>query len=81
MKKKQLFAFGLQMVSSVLFLTETGGPTLVLDQSPDGQLAERGWLVQPCPNRLLAFQGNLLHGVIPGYSVPLPSLLIKRSLA
>ena len=56
----------LQVVSSVLFLTEAGGPTLVLDQDPKGPLADRGWLVQPCPNQLLAFKGNLLHGVIPG---------------
>ncbi len=56
----------LQLVSSVLFLTESGGPTLVLDQDPQGPLAARGWLVQPCPNQLLAFKGNLLHGVIPG---------------
>lgn len=54
------------LVSSVLFLTESGGPTLVLDQDPQGPLASRGWLVQPCPNQLLAFKGNLLHGVIPG---------------
>ncbi|DBA89883.1 TPA: hypothetical protein ACH3X2_004738 [Trebouxia sp. C0005] len=54
------------LVSSVLFLTQSGGPTLVLDQDPQGPLAPRGWLVQPRPNQLLAFKGNLLHGVIPG---------------
>ncbi|DBA84827.1 hypothetical protein WJX77_001720 [Trebouxia sp. C0004] len=54
------------LVSSVLFLTESGGPTFVLDQDPQGPLAPRGWLVQPYANQLLAFKGNLLHGVIPG---------------
>ncbi|KAL3136683.1 hypothetical protein ABBQ38_005919 [Trebouxia sp. C0009 RCD-2024] len=54
------------VISSVLYLTAAGGPTVVLDQHPSACLAERGWLVQPCPNQLLAFQGNLLHGVIPG---------------
>lgn len=56
----------LQMMSSVLFLTAAGGPTVVLDQDPSAGLADRGWLVQPCPNQLLVFQGNLLHGVVPG---------------
>ncbi|KAA6422753.1 MAG: hypothetical protein FRX49_07288 [Trebouxia sp. A1-2] len=46
------------LVSSVLFLTQSGGPTLVLDQDPQGPLAPRGWLVQPRPNQLLAFKGN-----------------------
>jgi len=62
------------LVSSVLFLTESGGPTLVLDQDPQGPLAPRGWLVQPCPNQLLAFKGNLLHGVIPGRHHLLPAI-------
>ena len=56
----------LQVLSSVLYMTEAGGPTLVLDQTPEGKLADRGWLVQPCPNQLLSFKGNLLHGEIPG---------------
>ncbi len=64
----------LQLVSSVLFLTESGGPTLVLDQDPQGPLASRGWLVQPCPNQLLAFKGNLLHGVIPGKRCLIPAI-------
>jgi len=64
----------LQLVSSVLFLTESGGPTLVLDQDPQGPLASRGWLGQPCPNQLLAFKGNLLHGVIPGKHHLIPAI-------
>ncbi|KAL3790172.1 hypothetical protein ACHAWO_012954 [Cyclotella atomus] len=27
---------------------------------------EKGWLCYPKPNRLLAFEGSLLHGVVPG---------------
>ena len=54
------------MVSSVLYLTRQGGPTVVLDQTPEETLADRGWVAQPCPNQLLAFPGNLLHGVLPG---------------
>ena len=58
--------FCLQLVSSVLFLTASGGPTVILDQGPSDALAARGWVVQPRPSQLLAFQGNLLHGVISG---------------
>lgn len=58
-------------VSSVLFLTPHGGPTLVLDQAPGAsRLADRAWAVQPEPGALLAFPGNLLHGVLPGAVAP-----------
>ena len=30
----------------------------------------KGWLCYPKPNRLLAFEGSLLHGVIPGIPEP-----------
>ena len=53
-------------MSSVLFMTASGGPTVVLDQEPSATLANTGWLMQPCPNHLLVFKGHLLHGVIPG---------------
>ena len=56
----------LQVISSGLYLTDEGGPTLVLDQTPADPLADKGWLAWPCPNQLLAFPGNLLHGVLPG---------------
>lgn len=70
----------IQEVSSVLYLTPDGGPTLVLEQKPSDPLAERGYLVQPCPNQLLVFKGDLLHGVLPGKHSNhshLPSLLIS----
>ncbi|KAK9804385.1 hypothetical protein WJX72_010453 [[Myrmecia] bisecta] len=59
-------------VSSVVFLScpETGGPTLVIDQIPQDDLGQRGWLVSPEVGKLLAFRGTLLHGVLPGPPSP-----------
>ncbi|RKO93747.1 hypothetical protein BDK51DRAFT_29285 [Blyttiomyces helicus] len=55
------------IVSTVMYLTDgVGGPTLVTDQRIGGGLAERGWAVYPKENRLTAFDGSVLHGVIPG---------------
>jgi hypothetical protein len=58
--------------SSVLYLTGGGneagggGPTIVLDQTPDSEtLPESCWLAVPKDNSLLLFPGNLLHGVLP----------------
>jgi len=44
-----------------------GGPSLVTDQ-PFGaqQLARCGWFCWPKKNRLVVFDGTMLHGVIPG---------------
>mgnify|MGYP001104609757 FL=1 len=56
------------IVSSVIFLdARVGGPTLVTNQ-PFGsrKLADHGWLVSPSENRLVVFDGSMLHGVIPG---------------
>jgi hypothetical protein len=64
-------------LSSVLYLSRTGGATVVLPQRvvPDDE-APRGVImvtdapgevdvVVPSPNTFLAFQGDLLHGVLP----------------
>ena len=64
-------------LSSVLYLSRAGGATVVLPQRvvPDGE-APRGVsmvtdapgevdVVVPSPNTFLAFQGDLLHGVLP----------------
>ena len=54
--------------SSVLYLTGEphGGPTLVLDQTPDStENASRAWSCSPKDNTFLVFPGNLLHGVLP----------------
>ena len=57
------------LVSAVCYLTEEGlgGPTLVTDQClGDRGLAQNGWLAFPKCNRLVIFDGQVLHGVIPG---------------
>ena len=55
----------MQELSTVLYLTDCGGPTVVLEQRPGDDLAPRGWRIMPSSNCLLAFQGNHLHGVMP----------------
>jgi hypothetical protein len=43
-----------------------GGPTIVLDQTPDSTTnAERAWYCHPINNSFMIFPGNLLHGVLP----------------
>ena len=67
------------ILSTVLYLTGDppaglGGPTLVTDQTlASDTLATRGWLLHPAYNRLAAFDGRLLHGVVPGRGCPPPS--------
>lgn len=56
-------------VATVTYLSGSGGPTFVLNQTtPDGnaevpELPENGWLSFPQPNKHLLFRGNLQHGV------------------
>jgi hypothetical protein len=52
--------------STILYLSDAGGPTVVLDQQPGTALALVAWLVSPQSGRLAAFDGSLLHGVLPG---------------
>jgi hypothetical protein len=54
--------------SSVLFLSSVGGPTVVTSQRlGDGNSRNAtAQLVPPLRNRLLLFDGALLHGVLPG---------------
>lgn len=52
--------------SCVLYLSATGGPTLIIDQEPESQLGSKGWLAHPVVGRVVAFPGSLLHGVVPG---------------
>jgi len=59
----------LPILSTVLYLSGAGvgGPTLVTDQTmEDARLARHGWLCEPRENRLLLFDGRLLHGHAPG---------------
>jgi hypothetical protein len=43
-----------------------GAPTLVCNQSLLGSSSDEGWLCYPRQNRLVAFDGSLLHAVVPG---------------
>ena len=43
-----------------------GAPTLVCNQSVLGRRSNEGWLCYPRLNRLVAFEGSLLHAVVPG---------------
>jgi hypothetical protein len=58
--------------SSILYLTDNGGPTLVLDQySPNGngyspRVPHQGEISYPTHNKYVVFNGDLLHGVLPG---------------
>lgn len=62
--------------SSVFYLTNTGGGTLILDQwSPEGngytpEVPKEAELIFPERNKYLLFNGELLHGVIPGEDAP-----------
>lgn len=62
--------------SAVVYVTGgVGGPTLVTNQTDRSkQLATRGWLVGPKEGRVAVFDGDMLHGVIPGRGAcpPLP---------
>jgi hypothetical protein len=68
--RDMLLAVCLRFFSAVCYLSEgMGGPTLVTDQNiRDPALACRGWLVSPKLNRFVVFNGQMLHGVIPGAS-------------
>ena len=61
--------------TAVVYVTgDMGGPTLVTNQTDcSKQLATRGWLVGPKEGRVAVFNGDMLHGVIPGRGV-CPSL-------
>ncbi|CAL5228450.1 g11587 [Coccomyxa viridis] len=52
--------------STVLYLSDCGGPTVVLNQTASSAPAQDAWLCWPRENQLLCFPGNFLHGVIPG---------------
>lgn len=44
-----------------------GGPSLVTNQKlTDIRLATQGWMAHPKSQRLVAFDGRYLHGVVPG---------------
>ena len=57
-----------QLGCSVCGETGNSNPTIICNQSilDQGSSSNVGCLCYPYPNRLLAFDGSLLHGVVPG---------------
>eukprot|EP00978_Attheya_sp_CCMP212_P014994 scaffold38522_cov50-Attheya_sp.AAC.1 len=64
------------IMSTILYITDgllCGGPSLVTNQTlASSHLANRGWLTFPKQHRLVAFDGKVLHGVVPGKGVSPP---------
>ena len=65
-----------QAYSTVLYLGDSGGPTVVLGQTPSAARAQEAWLCWPQANSLLCYPGDLLHGVIPGQGTSHDSVLL-----
>ncbi len=59
------------IISTILYVTaDCGGPSLITNQKlTDKRLATKGWMCHAKSERLLAFDGRFLHGVIPGKGV------------
>lgn len=56
------------IVSTVLYISDRGGPTLITSQLPgDQHVCTKAFVAFPKANRLVAFDGRRLHGVIPGH--------------
>lgn len=56
-------------LASILYLSNAGGPTVILDATPSRRSAPSGGIaVHPRPGRFGMFPGALLHGVLPGRS-------------
>lgn len=54
-------------LASILYLSNAGGPTVILDATPSRRAApSAGIAVYPRPGRFGMFPGTLLHGVLPG---------------
>ncbi len=54
-------------LASILYLSNAGGPTVILDATPSRIAAPKaGIAVHPRPGRFGVFPGSLLHGVLPG---------------
>lgn len=53
-------------LASILYLSNAGGPTVILDATPARRAApDAGIGVHPRPGRFVMFPGTLLHGVLP----------------
>ncbi len=54
-------------LASILYLSNVGGPTLILEATPTRHAAPRvGTAVHPRVGRFVMFPGAFLHGVLPG---------------
>lgn len=75
-------ASGGPVAKAVLCLSEkstVGGETLVTSQkATDAGIAAEGWLCAGRRNRLLGFDGALLHGVVPGHGADVPHKRERR---
>lgn len=59
------------IASTILYFDDVGGPTLMTQQrSQDAALQQQGTLVFPTRGRILAFDGTLLHAVMPALPNP-----------
>eukprot|EP00979_Chaetoceros_neogracilis_P010739 scaffold2581_cov280-Chaetoceros_neogracile.AAC.3 len=62
------------IISTILYLSTSpniGGPSLITNQRlTSTKLASKGWLAHSQLSRLVAFDGQVLHGVVPGKGVP-----------
>ncbi len=53
-------------LASILYFSNAGGPTLILDATPSRTVAPKAGIgVYPRPGRFAMFPGTLLHGVLP----------------
>lgn len=59
------------IMSTILYIDSSGGgPSLVTNQTLESTtLATKAWLAHPQSKRLVAFDGKVLHGVVPGKGV------------
>jgi hypothetical protein len=66
------------IISTILYLSENndvGGPSLITNQTLQSTSLSHvhGWLAYSKPLRMVAFDGKMLHGVIPGKGVVVSS--------
>jgi hypothetical protein len=55
------------VLSSILYLSNAGGPTVIVDATPTRRSAPNAAIaIAPRPGRFGMFPGTLLHGVLPG---------------
>ena len=57
------------LISTVTYLTDVGGPTLIFNQTTNGndespEIPDLGWISYPTKNRHITFSGDLQHGVL-----------------